>query len=77
MSQRYLQSLTVPLDAPGMRKPAAHTAEEGEDVEIETRQIVDREMRGPVDAGGGLRARLALRGGICTPEPAGAIDLRA
>ena len=38
-----------------MRKPAAHTAEEGEDVEIETRQIVDREMRGPVDAGGGLR----------------------
>ena len=41
-----------------------------------TRQIVDHRTMREAEAGG-LRARLALRGEIYTPEPAGAVDLRA
>ena len=44
-----------------------------------TRQIVDHGRMREVDAGagGGMRARLALRGGIRTLELAGTTDLRA
>ena len=61
---RHLHFLTTPLDAPGIREPAARTIEELEDEGMAMREVVDRGMR-EVEAEGGMRARIALEGGIC------------
>ena len=64
----YIHFLITAINAFEMREPSARATKELVDDGVEMREVVHRGMR-EVEAGGGMRARLVLRGGTCGLEP--------